>query len=80
MTFMRRHYIIKQMQAGVARAAPVAVIHKDPVHETVEAAWAECIGLNGLAPKTLGGGDQFFWVLTTDRALTSGDIVKALED
>lgn len=67
------------MQAGVANAAPVAIIHKDPVHTSAAAAWSECIGLNELVPRTLSGNHQFFWVLTTERALTSGDTVRALE-
>lgn len=75
----RWHYIIKQFQSGVAHAAPVAIIHKDPVHTSVDAAWAECAGLNGLAPKSSSGSTQFFWVLTTDRAMTVGDTVRALE-
>lgn len=53
---VRWHYIIKQMQAGVANAAPVAIIHKDPVHTSAAAAWSECIGLNELVPRTLSGG------------------------
>lgn len=77
---MKRHYIVKQMHAGVANAAPVAVIHKDPVHDTVDAAWKECGELNGLlGPRTVTGNWQFYWVLTTERALTSGDTVRSLE-